>query len=212
VGVAGLGVGTVAAYGRKGDSFRFYEINPAVAELATTDFSFLKRSRAKWDIVLGDARLSLERDEGRRFDLLILDAFNSDSIPVHLLTREAFQVYLRRLRPGGVIAINISNNCLDLEPVVRGVAESVGLGWRVVVSAGDPRRGTERALWMLLSTDGGFLDRPEVRLASRRLRHPRPGILWTDDHNNLFSILQWRQNLVPTLALWDKTRSASTEQ
>ena len=149
------------------------------------------------DIILGDARLSLERDEGQQFDLLILDAFTGDAIPVHLLTREAFQIYLQRLRPGGVIAVNISNNYLDLEPVVRGVAESFHLGWRVIESARRSRRGTERALWMLLSTDGRFLDRPEIRLASRRLRHPRPSILWTDDHNNLFSILKWRQNLVP---------------
>jgi hypothetical protein len=210
VGVAGLGVGTVAAYGRKEDTFRFYEINPAVAELATTDFSFLKRSRARWDIVLGDARLSLERDEGRQFDLLVLDAFNGDAIPVHLLTREAFQVYLRRLRPHGVIAINISNNWLDLEPVVRGVAESFHLGWRVIASAGDPERGTERALWMLLSADFNFLDRPEIRLASGRLRRSRPGILWTDDHNNLFRILNWRQDLVPTLASREKTEAATT--
>jgi hypothetical protein len=212
VGVAGLGTGTVAIYGRQGDSFRFYEINPAVAELAQTRFTFLKLSRAQWDIFLGDARLSLERDAGRRFDLLILDAFSGDSIPVHLLTREAFQLYLERLRPGGVIAVNISNNYLDLEPVVRGAAECAGLHCRIVESTHDPYRITHNALWMLLSADGGFLDRPEIRLASKTLRHPRPGILWTDDHNNLFSILNWRQNLVPTLALWDKTRGASGEK
>jgi hypothetical protein len=206
VGVAGLGVGTVATYGRPGDSFRFYEINPAVAELATSEFTFLKRTRAQYNIVLGDARLSLERDADRHFDLLILDAFNGDSIPVHLLTREAFQLYLQRLRPGGVIAVNISNNCLDLEPVARGAAEDLRLGWRLVISAGDFERGTEQSRWMLLSADGRFLDRPEIRFASRRLRNASPGIHWTDDHNNLFSILEWRQNLLPSFALWNKAR------
>ena len=192
VGVAGLGTGTVAIYGDKGDSYRFYEINPAVAELATTRFTFLKLSRAQWDIVLGDARLSLERDAGRRLDLLVLDAFSGDAIPVHLLTREAFQLYLQRLRPGGVIAVNISNNYLNLEPVVRGAAESAGLRCCLIESEHDPYRITANALWMVLSADGGFLDRPEIRLASGSPRQPRPSILWTDDHNNLFSILNWR--------------------
>jgi hypothetical protein len=209
VGVAGLGVGTVATYGRKGDSFRFYEINPAVAELAATRFTFLKLSRARCDIVLGDARLSLERDKDRRFDLLILDAFSGDSIPVHLLTREAVQLYLQRLRPGGVIAVNISNNCLDLEPVIRGAAESAGLRCCVIESVRDRYRITHNALWMLMSADDGFFDQPEIRLAAGSPRRARPAILWTDDHNNLFTILQWRQNLVPTLALWKKAPDAN---
>ena len=104
-----------------------------------------------------------------------------------------------------MIAVNISNEYLDLEPVICGVAESLGLGWRVVQSNGDPDRDTCHSLWALLSKDSHFLDRPEIRLASRGLRHSRPNILWTDDHNNLFGILKWRENLLPTLALRGKS-------
>jgi len=199
VGVIGLGVGTVATYGLKGDTFRFYEINQAVADAAVKEFRYLALTRARWDIVLGDARLSLERDNEQRFDVLVLDAFSGDAIPVHLLTREAFDIYLQRLKPGGVIAVNISNNYLDLEPVLRAEAERAGLRACAVESHRDEQRITCKALWVLMSdprsqsdiSDADFLNRPEIRRAARPLS-PRQSILWTDDFNNLFRILKWR--------------------
>src|SRR5207248_4401523 len=119
VGVVGPGAGTLAAYGRAGDVFRFYDINSGVVELARSEFTFLKDSPAKVEVALGDARLSLERERPQNFDVLALDAFSSDAIPVHLLTVEAFKTYLRHLKPGGVLAVHISNRYLDLVPVVQ---------------------------------------------------------------------------------------------
>src|SRR5205807_5602010 len=127
VGVVGLGAGTLAAYGRTGDVFRFYDINSDVVELARSEFTFLKDSRAKVEVALGDARLSLEREPAQNFDVLALDAFSSDAIPVHLLTVEAFKTYLRHLKPDGVLAVHISNRYLDLVPVVQQAARHLSL-------------------------------------------------------------------------------------
>jgi SAM-dependent methyltransferase len=118
IGVVGLGTGTIAAYGRPGDLFDFYEINPQVSSLATSRFTYLAGCRGNWKITEGDARLALERQAPQHFDLIALDAFNSDSIPVHLLTREAFNTYLRHLKPDGILAIHTSNHFLKLDPVV----------------------------------------------------------------------------------------------
>src|SRR5262249_52067263 len=127
VGVIGLGVGTLAAYGRPGDLYRFYEINPQVVDLARSEFSFLKESEAKVEVKLGDGRLSLEREEPQNYDILVVDAFAGDSIPVHLLSREAFDVYLRHVRPGGLVVLHISNQVLRISSVVQRVVESHGL-------------------------------------------------------------------------------------
>src|SRR5262249_55601895 len=127
VGMVGLGVGTLAAYGRPGDRFRFYEINPDVIRLAEEHFTFLKDSQAEIDMVVGDARLSLERESPQNFDLLVLDAFRSDAVPAHLLTEEAFAIYLKHLRPEGVLAFHVTNRHLDLEPVIRGAAQRFDL-------------------------------------------------------------------------------------
>jgi SAM-dependent methyltransferase len=126
VGVIGLGAGTIAAYGRAGDEFTFYEINPLVLQIAQQDFSFLRDSRARITFELGDARLTLERLPQQKFDLLAVDAFSSDAIPVHLLTMEAFQLYFRHLRPDGILAVHISNRHLYLEPVVAAAAQKLG--------------------------------------------------------------------------------------
>ncbi|MDA1016613.1 MAG: fused MFS/spermidine synthase, partial [Planctomycetota bacterium] len=114
VGAVGLGVGTIAAYSKPGDYFRFYEINPTVLQLAHDQFSFLKNSQAETEVILGDARISMERETSQRLDVLVLDAFSGDSIPTHLLTKEAFDVYLRHLNADGVIAVHISNKHVDL--------------------------------------------------------------------------------------------------
>ena len=124
-GVIGLGVGTLAAYGRAGDSFRFYELNPAVIQVASTYFRFLNESAAATEVVAGDGRLALEREPPQNFDVLILDAFSGDSIPVHLLTRQAFEVYFRHLRPGGIVAVHVTNRYLDLAPVVDALAAAL---------------------------------------------------------------------------------------
>src|SRR5262249_51887740 len=132
VGVIGLGTGTLAVYGRAGDYFRFYEINPLVLRLARTQFTFLNDCKARLDAALGDARLSLEREAPENFDVLAVDAFSSDAIPVHLLTREAFELYFRHLKSSGVLAVHVSNKHLDLPPVVKLAAVAVGKEARLV--------------------------------------------------------------------------------
>ncbi len=124
VAIIGLGAGTLAAYGRRGDWFRFYEINPAVIESARRDFQFLSDSAASIDVVEGDGRLRLEQEPEHSFDLIVLDAFSDDSIPVHLLTREAFQIYFARLRPGCRLAVHVTNRYLDLNPVIEALART----------------------------------------------------------------------------------------
>src|SRR5262249_8388778 len=126
VGVIGLGVGTIAAYCRAGDDLTFYEINPLVVQISQQDFTYVKDSKAHISFELGDARLSLERQTPQQFHLLAIDAFSSDSIPVHLLTIEAFRLYFLHLRPGGILAVHISNRYLYLEPVVAAAAETLG--------------------------------------------------------------------------------------
>ena len=122
----GLGVGTLAAYGRSGDQLRFYEINPLVIRFARQHFTYLDDSQAEVQIVEGDARLSLEQEPPRGYDLLVADAFSSDSIPVHLLTRQAFALYFRHLGPDGVLAVHVSNRHLDVERVVYGALADSG--------------------------------------------------------------------------------------
>ena len=139
VGVIGLGTGTLAYYGAKGDVYRFYDINPAVMTIAQRDFTYLQDSDATIELVLGDARLSLEREPPQQFDVLVIDAFSSDAIPVHLITAEALGVYLRHMKPGGVIAFHVTNRFLNLVPVVAGLADA----HRTVH---DPHRGQRREL------------------------------------------------------------------
>lgn len=134
VGAVGLGVGTVATYGKPGDYFRFYEINPTVLEIANNDFSYLKDSAATTEVILGDARISMERESSQQFDVLVLDAFSGDSIPTHLLTKEAFDVYLRHLSADGVIAVHISNKHVNLEPVIRRLGAELHLPCSIVAS------------------------------------------------------------------------------
>ncbi len=126
MGVVGLGTGTLAAYGRAGDTLRFYDINPLVVQIARDRFKYLSDCPAHVDIVLGDARLSLAREPSQQFDILVIDAFSGDAIPVHLLTREAFRIYWRHLKPDGVLAVHISNRYLNLAPVVMLAAKESG--------------------------------------------------------------------------------------
>jgi SAM-dependent methyltransferase len=190
VGIVGLGAGTLAAYGKRGDFFRFYDINPKVVGLARTEFSFLKDSAARVEVTLGDARLSLEGEPAQNFDVLALDAFSSDAIPVHLLTVEAFRTYLRHLRPGGVLAVHISNRYLDLVPVVQQAARKLSLELREVENADDDDAGVYRSDWMLLSVSpAAFEGKLLKRSAERIIGVPRVG-LWTDDYSDLYHILR----------------------
>ncbi len=122
VGVIGLGTGTLAVYGARGDVYRFYEINPDVITVAQRDFTYLRDSDATIELQLGDARLSLEREPAQQFDVLAIDAFSSDAIPVHLITSEALAIYRRHMKPGGIIAFHVTNRFLNLVPVVEGLA------------------------------------------------------------------------------------------
>lgn len=194
VGVVGLGVGTLATYGRPGDHYTFYEINPQVTELAKRDFYFLHDSAARVDIVPGDARLSLERQAPQTFDLLVVDAFSGDAIPVHLLTREAFELYFRHLKPDGVLAVHISNKYLDLAPVVARAATWLRKPAILVVNEDDKANGIYRSSWVLLAGDGKLFDAPEIKSTAKPLRPAAHVRLWTDDYSNLFAILKWVMN------------------
>lgn len=189
IGVLGLGVGTLAAYGRPGDYIRLYEINPDVRRIADTHFRYLADSDAQVDIVLGDARLSLEREAPQAFDILVLDAFSGDAVPVHLLTKEAFDIYLRHLKPDGVIAVHLSSRYFNLEPVVRQLAEHFDLEAAFFASPGGSL-GAFPARWALLTKNRAFLDTELLREAARPVplnqRHVR---LWTDDYTNLLPLL-----------------------
>ncbi len=190
VGIVGLGVGTLACYARPGDHFTFYEINPAVRELAETYFTYLRDARsggAQIDVEMGDARLTLERQAPQKFDLLALDAFSGDSVPVHLLTKEAMDIYRRHVAPGDVIAIHATNSYLHLFPVARALAEDASLGWRRVYK---PQEGFRyRSDWVIISARPSLLDAiPNVWPVEDR--HDGFTIpVWTDQNNNQFRIL-----------------------
>lgn len=189
LGVIGLGAGTLAAYGRAGDAIRFYEINPLVRDLALSQFRYLKDCRAKIDIVIGDARLSLERAPLQHFDVLVVDAFSGDSIPVHLLTREAFRIYWRHLRSDGVLAVHISNKYLNLGPPVELLARESGKTAHLIENDRLESIQMYAADWVLV---GGanlsaydWVDREETDFDSIPRLKP-----WTDDFSNLWQILQ----------------------
>lgn len=191
VGVVGLGAGTLAAYGEAGDTFRIYEINSEVIRMAKQHFTYLRDCPATVQTVLGDARLSMEREEPQNYDLLALDAFSSDAIPTHLLTREAFGIYLKHLQPKGVMAIHITNKHFDLVPVVASVAEEFGLKMAAIKSKRNVERWQSPAYWMLLSRDPALFEVAEVKAAlgpvdilSRRVP------VWTDNYSNLVGVLK----------------------
>lgn len=189
VGVIGLGAGTLAVYGQPGDVYRMYEINPAVIDIAMKEFSFLSGSKAHVHTVLGDARLQLERESPQAFDVLAVDAFSGDSVPVHLITAEAMNVYLRHMKPDGIVAFHITNRFLWLAPVVENIAKAKGLHVALIHDENDnpALRNTD---WILVSRDAERLRRAPIRQATSAIR-PLQGVgLWTDDFNNLFDVLK----------------------
>ncbi len=191
MGVVGLGAGTLAAYGRAGDKMRLYEINEQVFYLAKTEFTFLTDTRASITEALGDGRLLLERDPPQQFDLLVMDAFSGDSIPVHLLTLEALRADMRHLKPGGMLAVHITNTYLDLRPVMAAAAKELGLVARLYDIAPDDKDVyCRRSSWALLMTPDRAAHMPPG-LASGVSLETRPGFrAWTDGFSNLMSVLK----------------------
>jgi spermidine synthase len=188
IGVVGLGVGTLAVYGQNQDHLRFYEINSEVIRMADQYFTFLKNSESTTEMVLGDARLSLEHEEPQNYDILVLDAFSGDAIPTHLLTREAAQLYQRHLRNNGILCIHISNLHFDLQPVAEGLAKDIGMHSVCVQTMPDKDLGTNLCHWMLLSKQPIPDD---IVTAAEEINVPSDSnLLWTDEWSNLLSVLR----------------------
>jgi SAM-dependent methyltransferase len=195
VGVIGLGTGTIAAYGRPGDLYRFYDIDANVIQIARSEFTFLADSQAKVEIALGDARLTLEREPPEGFDVLAVDAFSSDAIPVHLITREALQTYVRDLKPDGIVAFHVSNRFLDLIPVVARLAKELDLHATLISDdpddEDDDKSFKSRSDWVLVSPQARALEAPAIVQAGAQPPKERPEWrAWTDDYSNLLQILK----------------------
>jgi hypothetical protein len=190
LGVVGLGSGSLAAYGRPGDRIRFYEINPLVEPFARRYFTFLDQGRAAAEVVLGDARLSLEAERPQGYDLLAIDAFSGDAIPVHLLTREAFALYFRHLAPDGILAVHVSNHYLELRPVVRAAVDAFGQAARVVDTETREDEGTYGSTWVLVTRNEATFSRPSFLASPDVLYLPAATQAWRDDFSNLFRVLK----------------------
>jgi predicted O-methyltransferase YrrM len=192
IGVVGLGTGALAAYGGESASLTFYELDPAVAAIAADPelFRYLSDARAEVRIVLGDARLRLAQETAVRFDLLVVDAFSSDAIPVHLLTREALAVYLGRLAPHGVVAYHVSNRHLVLAPVVGRLAREARLVAREQLWAGEDDCGSLSTRWVVVAREAADLGRLAAEPAWTEVRVPAGARPWTDDYSSLLSV--WR--------------------
>ena len=180
----------MAAYGRAGDTIRFYDLNPLVIDIAHKYFTFLKDCPAHVDLVLGDARLSMAQEPSQQFDMLVIDAFAGDAIPVHLLTRQAFDIYWRHLKPNGVLAVHISNQYLDLAPIVSLDSKARHISSWLVENDADDSISVDAANYVLVSKRRGFFDDP---LFARRLKSitiPERMRPWTDDFTSLWPILR----------------------
>jgi hypothetical protein len=194
LGVVGLGAGTLAAYGRPGDYIRYYEINPAILRLSRGPrplFTFLKDCPAKLDVILGDARLSMEAEaahgELQEFDILVVDAFSGDEIPVHLLTKQAVEIYLRHLRPDGVLAFHTTNASLDLKPVMRGLGGEFHLAVLPLIARDRDTQGVNE--WVLLSWNRQLLETPELLKFGRVMGADSNAPVWADDYSNVWQLI-----------------------
>jgi hypothetical protein len=195
VGVIGLGVGTLAAYARPQDDFTFYEINSEVERIAKTHFNFLTDSESKMDVVLGDGRISLEKElktnGSKQFDILAVDAFSGDAIPMHLLTKEAFELYFEHLKPDGILCIHISNLHINLRPVVRTLADHFQQRSVLVKSSSDRANLIKSASWVLVSNNDAFMDHERVTRYTREWdERDLEDTLWTDDYSSLARVLK----------------------
>jgi len=189
IGVVGLGTGTLATYAHAGDSLRIYELDPQVVDIARREFTYLADTKGTVEVALGDARLSMEREKNQGFDVLAIDAFSSDSIPVHLLTREAFATYFRHMKPGGAVAVHISNRHLDLKPVVDAAVKAFDKQAMLVDSDDEEELGTYGATWVLITDSAELFKHPKLASAEP-LVPTRKSILWTDNFSNVYTILK----------------------
>jgi len=195
VAVIGLGAGVTASYCRAGDVFRFYEINPLALSIASTWFTFLRDCKADHEVLLGDARLTLEAQPGQQFDIMAIDAFTSDAIPVHLLTREAFALYFRHLKPTGILAVHVSNRYLDLVPVVARNARDLGKAAVDIDDSDEEEDYFTNSDWVLVSSDAAIFLAPAFKSSGAQPARIRANLRpWTDDYSNLFQILKIREN------------------
>jgi SAM-dependent methyltransferase len=189
----GLGAGALAAYGEAGDNFRFYEINAQVIDLAKSQFTYLSDSKANVSLALGDARLVLENESPQAFDLIVVDAFSGDAIPLHLLTREAVAIYRKHLRPGGALLFHISNRFVDLQPALARLALEENLHARIVRDSPEGSEEDESPLldsdWVLMSDREDWFDAPQLEQEAHALKEPMRGPAWTDDFNNILSAI-----------------------
>jgi spermidine synthase len=188
VGVLGLGVGTLVAYGRAGDVYRLYEIDPLVIELAQEKFTYLSDTEAKLEIVLGDGRLQLEREPSQQFDVLVMDAFSGDSVPVHLLTLEAFAIYFKHLKTDGVLAMNVTNAFLDLVPVLKRAADHHGKNIRLLEHPGDQDLAFA-SRWVVITDSQDFFDQTSLQ-SMREVVAPPDFAAWRDDYSSLLAVLK----------------------
>jgi hypothetical protein len=192
IGVIGLGAGTIAAYGRPHDTIRFYELNPAVPPIARNLFTYLRDTPANVTIIEGDARTSLTRELAapNQFDVLAIDAFSGDAIPLHLLTTQSIQLYLLHLKPNGILAFHVSNQYLDLAPEIALLADSAHLHSIRIESSAHPALGSFNATWVLVSADSDFFAQPRIAAVAHAI-HPPPGLhAWTDNYSSLLPLLR----------------------
>ena len=186
-----MGTGAVAVYSRPGDRITFYELNPAVPPIARRYFTYLADSKAAIKVVSGDGRMSLESEPPQHFDVIVIDAFLGEAIPVHLLTTQAMQIYLRQLAPDGVIAFNLSNPYVNLPREVAALAQASGLESRAIVTGNDLKNQRYGLIWVLVSANRAFMNLPEV--AALADHSPvLPMAPWTDQRSSLLPVLNWR--------------------
>lgn len=191
IGVIGLGAGTIAAYGKPGDRIQFYDINSEMEPIARNVFTYIRESGAQVSVITGDARTSLSHEPPQTFDVLVVDAFSGDAIPLHLLTTQALGLYRRHLAPGGIIAFHISNRHVDLEPPIALLASTSGMQARHVYSLANDSRGEYSATWMLVTENVAFFQQPEL-VAHAFSPETLPGLRpWTDDFSSLLPVLHW---------------------
>jgi MFS family permease len=188
VGVIGLGAGILASYAEPGDFFRFYEINPLVETIAKDQFTYLSDALGKVDVVIGDGRLSLEREVNQHYDLLVVDAFSGDSIPVHLLTQQALELYFRHLKTKGILAIHTSNRYLNIAPVVEQLSRSLDKYAVSVENPDNENRGIYQSQWALVTS--APLRASYILRVAKKIPVNTNLRIWTDDYSNLFQILR----------------------
>ena len=191
VGIIGLGTGTLAAYARPGDAYRFYDINPLVQQIANRDFWHLKLAESQIEVALGDARLSMERETPQHFNTLVVDAFSGDAIPVHLLTKEAMRLYWSHLNADGILAVHVSNRYIDLKPVLATAGRELGYSVRLVETEddGDKNRNCFGTTWVLMTFDEQTFEKPQFQRAQKMSVDPHFR-LWTDDYSSVLGLLK----------------------